>query len=141
MIFFQISEDKRLIRPSPIIELRAEKNEVEALGMRHAHLKDAVAMCDFLGFMEQQMELGVEGWDELQVVRVVNSFRFEQNDSVGTSFETIAGYGPHGAMPHYEPSNLTNIKIGLDSTLVIDSGGQYKGIFQFSTILLIYLNL
>ncbi|XP_058804191.1 xaa-Pro aminopeptidase ApepP-like [Phymastichus coffea] len=121
-----ISEDKRLIRPSPIINLRAEKNEVEMKGMRNAHLKDAVAMCDFLGFMEQQMELGGEGWDELQVVRVVNSFRFQQKDNVGTSFETIVGYGPHGAMPHYEPSNLTNIKIGLDSTLVIDSGGQYK---------------
>jgi len=83
-------------------------------------------VCDFLAYMEEQMELGAEGWDELQVVRVINSYRFEQNDCKGISFETIAGYGPHGAIPHYEPTNLTNIPIGRNSTLVIDSGGQYK---------------
>ncbi|XP_003424313.2 xaa-Pro aminopeptidase ApepP [Nasonia vitripennis] len=121
-----ISVNKRLIRPSPIIDMRAEKNEVEIKGMRNAHLKDAVAMCDFLAYMEEQMELEAPGWDELQVVRVVNSFRYEQNDSKGISFDTIVGYGPHGAIPHYEPTNLTNISIDRDSTLVIDSGGQYK---------------
>ncbi|KAJ8676689.1 hypothetical protein QAD02_012476, partial [Eretmocerus hayati] len=121
-----ISVDKRLIRPSPIIDMRALKNDVEARGMRNAHVKDAVAMCDFLAHMEEQIEVQEEDWDELQVVRVVNSFRLEQNDSMGISFDTIVGYGPHGAIPHYEPTDLTNIKIGRDSTLVIDSGGQYR---------------
>lgn len=96
--------------------------------MRNAHLKDAVAMCEFLAYMEEQIELGAVGWDELQVSRVVNSFRLEQNDSKGISFDTIVGYGPHGAIPHYEPTNLTSVVIERDSTLVIDSGGQYKGI-------------
>ena len=95
--------------------------------MRNAHLKDAVAMCDFLAYIEEQIDLGAAGWDELQVARVINSFRLEQNESKGYSFDTIVGYGPHGAIPHYEPTNVTNIKIERDSTLVIDSGGQYSG--------------
>lgn len=113
---------------SPIIDLRAEKNKVEAAGMRRSHLRDAVAMCDFLAYMEEQYKLDSEEWDEMQVARVINEIRYEQGGNRGIAFPTIAGYGPHAAMPHYEPNNLTNIKIGTTSTLMIDSGGQYLGI-------------
>lgn len=123
----QIPPEKRLAKPSPVIDLRAEKNKVEMAGMRRSHLRDAVAMCDFLAYMEEQYELDSEGWDEMQVARVANEFRYEQNNNRGIAFPTIAGYGSHAALPHYEPINLTNIKIGTTSTLVIDSGGQYLG--------------
>lgn len=91
-------------------------------------------MCDFLSYMEEQYKLDSEGWDEMQVARVINEIRYEQGGNRGIAFQTIAGYGPHAAMPHYEPNNLTNIKIGTTSTLVIDSGGQYLGneILKFS---------
>lgn len=125
--FSQIPSEKRLPKPSPVLNLRAEKNDVEAQGMRSSHLRDAVAMCDFLAYMEEQYELDSTGWDELQVSRLANEFRYEQDMNKGISFPTIAGYGPHGAIPHYEPSNLTNIPIGITSTLVVDSGGQYLG--------------
>ncbi|XP_020295575.1 xaa-Pro aminopeptidase 1-like isoform X2 [Pseudomyrmex gracilis] len=124
-IYDSIPVEKRLPKPSPVIELRAEKNKVEAAGMRKSHLRDAVAMCDFLAYMEEQYELNSEGWDEMQVARVANELRYEQDYNRGIAFPTIAGYGPHAAVPHYEPINLTNIKIGTTSTLVVDSGGQY----------------
>jgi len=95
--------------------------------MRRSHLRDAMAMCDFLAYMEEQYKLDSEGWDEMQVARVINEIRYEQGGNRGIAFPTIAGYGPHAAMPHYEPNNLTNIKIGTTSTLMIDSGGQYLG--------------
>ena len=125
--FSQIPPEKRLAKASPIIDLRAEKNKIEVAGMRRSHLKDAMAMCDFLAYMEEQYKLDSEGWDEMQVVRVINEIRYEQDGNRGIAFPTIAGYGPHAAMPHYEPNNLTNIKIGTTSTLMIDSGGQYLG--------------
>lgn len=125
---FQIPPEKRLAKPSPIIDLRVEKNKVERAGMRKSHLKDAVAMCAFLHYMEMQYYFNAEEWDELQVVSMANLFRYEQDNNKGLSFPTIVGYGPHGAMPHYEPNNLTNIKIGNTSTLVVDSGGQYMGV-------------
>ncbi|XP_076174518.1 xaa-Pro aminopeptidase 1 [Ptiloglossa arizonensis] len=124
-IFNSIPPEKRLAKPSPVLSLRAEKNDVEAEGMRRSHLRDAVAMCDFLAYMEEQYELNSDGWDEMQVARLADEFRYEQDYNKGLSFPTIAGYGPHAAIPHYEPNNLTNIKIGKTSTLVVDSGGQY----------------
>ncbi|XP_034173971.2 xaa-Pro aminopeptidase ApepP isoform X2 [Osmia lignaria lignaria] len=124
-IFNSIPPEKRLPKPSPVLSLRAEKNEVEAEGMRRSHLRDGIAMCDFLAYMEEQYELNSDGWDEMQVARLANEFRYEQDKNKGISFPTIAGYGPHAAIPHYEPNNLTNIKIGTTSTLVVDSGGQY----------------
>ncbi|XP_017795279.1 PREDICTED: xaa-Pro aminopeptidase 1-like [Habropoda laboriosa] len=124
-IFNSIPPEKRLAKPSPVISLRAQKNEIEAEGMRRSHLRDAVAMCDFLAYMEEQYELNSEGWDEMQVARLANEFRYEQDKNKGISFPTIAGYASHAAIPHYEPNNLTNIKIGKTSTLVVDSGGQY----------------
>ncbi|XP_026828711.1 xaa-Pro aminopeptidase ApepP isoform X1 [Ooceraea biroi] len=124
-IYDSIPAEKILAKPSPVINLRAEKNKVEIEGMRRSHIRDAVAMCDFLAYMEEQYELDSEGWDEMQVARVADEFRYEQDHNRGISFPTIAGYGPHGAMPHYEPINLTNIKIETASTLVVDSGGQY----------------
>lgn len=114
-------------KPSPVLGMRAEKNEIEAEGMRKSHLRDAVAMCDFFAYMEQQYKLNPDSWDEMQVARLANEFRYEQDRNQGVSFPTIAGYGPHAAIPHYEPTNLTNIKIGRTSTLVVDSGGQYLG--------------
>ncbi|GAB1861150.1 Xaa-Pro aminopeptidase 1-like isoform X2 [Camponotus japonicus] len=124
-IYNSIPPEKRLAKPSPVIDLRAEKNKVEIAGMRRSHLRDAVAMCDFLAYMEEQYELDSEGWDEMQVARVANEFRYEQDNNKGISFPTIVGYGLHAALPHYEPINLTNVKIGTTSTLVVDSGGQY----------------
>lgn len=127
----QIPAGKILAKPSPVINLRTEKNKIEIEGMKRSHIRDAVAMCDFLAYMEEQYELDSEGWDEMQVARVANEFRYEQDDNRGIAFPTVAGYGPHGAILHYEANNLTNMKIGTTSTLVVDSGGQYLGMITF----------
>ncbi|KAK0094937.1 hypothetical protein PV326_009585 [Microctonus aethiopoides] len=124
-IYMSIPMEKRFAKPSPIIELRAVKNDVEIKGMRNAHLRDAVAMCDFFAYMEKQLEYKNAEWNEMQVARVVNEFRLEMDYNQGISFPTIAGYGAHAALPHYEPNERTNAIIELNSTLVIDSGGQY----------------
>ena len=34
---------------------KAIKNDIEANGMKNAHLKDAVALCDFLSQMDQEV--------------------------------------------------------------------------------------
>ena len=116
------------MEPSPVIQLRSEKNEIEAQGMRNAHIRDAIAMCDCISYIEDQMKYDPEGWDERHIVRLVEEFRHEQNLSRGLAFRTIAGYGPNGALPHYEPPDLNSLPIGKNSTLVLDSGEQYDGI-------------
>lgn len=40
---------------SPIVFMRAQKNDVEREGMRRAHLRDAVAMCDTFSYLEERV--------------------------------------------------------------------------------------
>lgn len=40
---------------SPIVHAKAIKNDAELAGFREAHTRDAVAMCDFLCFLETQV--------------------------------------------------------------------------------------
>lgn len=42
------------------------------------------------------------------------------------SFDTIAGYGPHGAIIHYEAAPETNAELKPEGFLLVDSGGQYE---------------
>lgn len=64
---------------------------------------------------------------ERDVVTILSEIRYEQEKSTGNSFRTVAAYGPHGAQPRYEPSMTTDSLIDGNSTLVLDSGGQYYG--------------
>jgi Xaa-Pro aminopeptidase len=43
--------------PSPIIFMKARKNHIEIDGMRRAHIRDAVAVCDFLAHLEDAVSL------------------------------------------------------------------------------------
>lgn len=44
-----------LERTSPIVYMRAQKNDVEREGMRKAHIRDAVALCDTLSYLEERV--------------------------------------------------------------------------------------
>lgn len=54
-IKFQFGPEKRYSAPSPIIEMKAQKNDVEIRGMVEAHLRDAVIFCDAMAFIEDQV--------------------------------------------------------------------------------------
>jgi Xaa-Pro aminopeptidase len=40
---------------SPVVAAKAIKNAAELAGMREAHLRDAVALCDFLSWLEDEV--------------------------------------------------------------------------------------
>lgn len=42
-------------KASPIIFIRAEKNEVERRGMQRAHILDGAAMCEGLSLLERRV--------------------------------------------------------------------------------------
>ena len=125
---------------SPILMRKAQKNAVEIEGMENANIKDAVALIAFSDELEKGMAAGQE-WDELKVSKRLLEYRskqdlfkvtlahinqyFSMNTPQGQSFQTVAAYGPNGAVVHYIPNVDTNTKIGRDSLLLIDSGGQY----------------
>ncbi|XP_063592156.1 xaa-Pro aminopeptidase 1-like [Penaeus indicus] len=54
-IYNAVPASKRDQAASPILFMKGRKNEVESQGMMNAHLKDAVALCDFLALLENEV--------------------------------------------------------------------------------------
>lgn len=106
---------------SPITLTKAIKNETEQNGMREAHRRDAIAMCKFLHWLEDNWQ----GQTEISAADYLNQCRQEDEYCQGLSFTTISGYGPHGAIIHYSVNEETNIPLNNDNLYLVDSGGQY----------------
>lgn len=109
--------------PSAIQLMKAQKNSVECENERNAHIKDGVAVTKFIYWLKHH--IGTETITELSAVEKLESFRKEQKGYLEPSFDTIAAYGAHGAIVHYEPTEETNVELKPESFLLVDSGGQY----------------
>ena len=103
--------------------LKSIKNEVEISGIREAHVRDGVAMINFLYWFDQNF--GKENITELTVGEKLKAFRSEQALFKGESFSPIIGFGPHGAIVHYCATPETEVEIQPDGILLFDSGGHY----------------
>lgn len=124
----QMMEDRNItLKPgrSPITLPRACKTSAEQDSIRAAQIKDAVALIRFLAWFDGEAPRGT--LDEMMVADKLLSFRRLDPAFRGPSFDTIAGFGPHGALPHYRATEKTNKKITGDNLLLLDSGGQYVG--------------
>ncbi|PZO83621.1 MAG: X-Pro aminopeptidase, partial [Micavibrio aeruginosavorus] len=107
----------------PVIALKARKNDAEKAAMRAAHIRDGAAVTKFLKWLS---EAGASGTlTELDVEAKLESFRREAPEYRDSSFDTIAGYGPNGAIVHYRATRETNARIMPGSLLLVDSGAQY----------------
>ena len=109
--------------PSPVALLKAVRNEVEMAGLRRAMQRDGVALVKFLKWLEEAVPQG--GETEISVDKKLHAFRAEQPLYMGESFDTIAGYGAHGAIVHYEATPETDIPLRPEGFLLLDSGAQY----------------
>ena len=109
---------------SPVPALKAVKNEAEIRGYRSAMLKDGIAMVKFLKWLKPAVQAG--GQTELSVDRKLTSLRRQQPLFRDISFDTIAGYGTHAAIVHYEATPETDISLEPHGMILIDSGAQYQ---------------
>lgn len=117
---------RQLEGETPIAQWRARKNAVEQEGFRQAHLRDGVAMVQLLRRLDQwSQDPDAQPLTELGVDRLLTSLRAQQPGFLGLSFETIAGYGAHGAVVHYEPTPESDIPLCRRGLLLLDSGGHY----------------
>lgn len=123
-LFNAISGECRTIQASsPVALLKAVKNEVEIEGFRNAMVKDGVALVRFFRWLENTIPSGTV--TERTVAEKLIEFREQQENFVGESFGTIAGFKGHGAIVHYHATPESNATISNDGFLLIDSGGQY----------------
>ena len=121
----QLAALREPVTESPVAAWRALKNPAEQEGMRRAHLQDGVAMVRFLAWLERSIADGRTDITEMEADRRLTALRAEQPDFLGLSFETIAAYGPHGAIVHYEASPETDVRLEPRGLFLLDSGGQY----------------
>jgi Xaa-Pro aminopeptidase len=109
--------------PDPCALPRACKNAVEIAGTQRAHVRDGAALTRFLHWLATEGQTSQP--DEKSAVAKLEAFREETGMLRDLSFDTIAGAGPNGAMPHYRPTERSNIRVASGSLLLVDSGGQY----------------
>lgn len=103
--------------------MKAQKNEAELNGFRTVMERDGVAMVKFLYWLTHQA--GKEPMNEYSIGEKLRSFRAEGANFVGESFSSIIGYKGNGAIIHYSAKAEGSKEVTNDSSILVDSGGQY----------------
>src|SRR5690606_19246958 len=62
---------------------------------------------------------------EISIADKLQQIRAAGEGFVDISFDTIAGYRAHGALPHYKATPESNSTLKPEGLLLVDSGGQY----------------
>lgn len=109
--------------PSPADLMKAQKNDIEIQGFRNAMERDGVALVRFFMWLEQAVPQ--RNVTEIDIPLKLIEYRSLQQHFVGESFDTIAGYGPNGAIVHYHVTPESSLTIKPEGFLLIDSGAQY----------------
>lgn len=102
---------------------KARKTKAELIGARRAHDRDAVAMVEFLAWLDAQTP---GTFTEIDVVTALEGFRAKSDTLRDISFETIAGTGANAAIVHYRVTQDTNAIVQDGQLLLVDSGAQYQ---------------
>ena len=117
---------ERVEEESPVKRMKTVKNETEIAGFRNAMLKDGIAMVKFLKWLSVYVgKPEISELSEISIDQRLTAFRAEQPLYRDISFDTIAGYGPHGAIVHYEATPETDVPLQPKGMLLLDSGAQY----------------
>lgn len=115
------TEVLELINPST--RLKAVKNTTEISHTRGAMVKDGIALTKFFKWVEEHVESGK--LTEISIADKLQDLRAQSAGFVDISFDTIAGYLAHGALPHYKATAQSDATLKATGLLLVDSGGQY----------------
>ncbi|MDR1226994.1 MAG: aminopeptidase P family protein [Prevotellaceae bacterium] len=106
-----------------IASLKAVKNSVEIAGTRQAMIDDGAAWVKFWEWLEEHVDS--HSVTEINAAEKLCLFRAECKDFLEQSFSPIVGYKEHGAIVHYGATLESNIVIGRETFLLVDTGAQY----------------
>lgn len=107
----------------PAVGLKAVKSDTEIDQTRKAHIRDGVIMVRFMKWLKEQPKDG--SLTEASAAAYLDALRRDAKGNLGLSFETISGYGPHGAIVHYAVTEETDIPLEPHGLFLVDSGGHY----------------
>ncbi|RAU81774.1 aminopeptidase P family protein [Pontibacter arcticus] len=124
-LYNKIPAGVRIVQDTnPTTVFKAVKNKTEIENTRITMVKDGVALTRFFKWLEDN--IGKTTITELSVADKVLEFRAQQEGFVGESFDTIAGYRAHGALPHYKATPESDVELKAEGLFLLDSGGQYR---------------
>lgn len=120
-----LPEDAKAVeKPSPVLLMKARKNEAEINGERAAHRKDGVAVTRFICWLKHSV--ATERITELSAAKKLLELRREQDGFLGESFAPIIGYGAHGAIVHYSATKESDVQLMPRGLVLCDTGGHYR---------------
>ena len=140
----------------PLSPIKAQKTAAEIAGFRAAHIRDGVAMVEFLSWLDT---VTASQFSECAIAEKLMQFRQLQAGFLAPSFATIAGSGPNGAIVHYRAIEGADRCPAKDDLLLLDSGAHYTdgttditrtiaigtppmaAIFAFTQVLKAHINL
>ncbi len=108
----------------PIYEFKSIKNIKEIKNIEKAHIYDGVALTKYLFWIKNNFEK--KKITEISASQKLYSFRKLNKKFKFSSFPTISGTGPNGAIIHYKATNETNRVLKKGDIYLVDSGGQYE---------------
>lgn len=106
-----------------VAELKAIKNNVEINNYKQTQIKDSIALCTFLKWLNDNCDK--ERITELSAAQKLQTLRAEQTNFKDISFESISAFGANSALPHYAPNKNSDTVINRSNLYLIDSGAQY----------------
>ncbi|WP_246850348.1 aminopeptidase P family protein [Rufibacter roseolus] len=109
---------------NPTTVFKAIKNQAEVTHTRTTMVKDGVALTRFFMWLEENITKTEV--TEISAAEKLREFRAGQEGFVGESFNTIAGYREHGALPHYKATPESDAVLKPEGLFLLDSGGQYQ---------------
>ena len=107
----------------PCLLPRACKNTTEIAGTTQAHIRDGAVLTEFLHWVATEAANTLP--TEIEVAQKLEAMRIAGHGLKDLSFDTISGFGPHGALPHYKVNVASDLRIKTGNLLLVDSGGQY----------------
>ncbi len=108
----------------PIYFLKAIKGKKEIENMKKAHIYDGVALTKYLFWLKRNFYK--KNITEISASQKLFKFRKKSKKFKFSSFPTISGTGPNGAVIHYKATKETNRKLKKGDIYLVDSGGQYE---------------
>lgn len=122
--FFELLAGKDLKElGSPVVMMKAIKNETEIRHFRNVMCKDGVALLRLFRWLEKTLKTTTV--TEVEISERLADFRSQQNNYRGESFPAIVGYNGNGAIVHYHAEPATCATLTASGILLLDSGGQY----------------
>ena len=92
--------------------------------MKLAHIYDGIALTKYLFWLKKNFDK--KKISEISASLKLYKFRKQSEKFKFSSFPTISGSGPNGAIIHYNASKKTNRLLRDGDIYLVDSGGQYE---------------